>query len=88
MSTHLVGTYVPVQSDCEYVLFDVTDGAESIGFRLPLETQWFTGRMTQLWKLPGARIRNPKPGWLQKQREWAAEHHPETGGDGDGLSTK
>lgn len=73
---HLVGTYVPVLTDTEYTLFDVRDGAESIGFPFPLDTKQRAGRMILLWQVRGARIRDPKPGWLQKQREYEARHYP------------
>lgn len=74
--THLVGRYVPILTDNDYLLFDVRDGAESIGVPLPLDTQHHTKRMIMLWQVRGARIRDPKPAWSQKQREYAAKHYP------------
>lgn len=74
---HLAGIYAPLISDTEYVLFDISDGAESIGFPLPLETKQSTGRMLALWQVRGSRIRDPKPSWLQKHREYQARHYPE-----------
>lgn len=93
--THLVGTYTPLVTDTEYMLFNVNDAAESIGFPLPLEIKQHTGRMILLWQVRGARIRDPKPSWLQKHREYEAEHHPgldtarirPDGTDAAGLST-
>lgn len=73
--THLVGSYSLVITDTEYMLFDITDGAESIGFPLPITTQ-ATGRMLPLWKVKGARIRGPKPGWTAKHLAYEAEHYP------------
>lgn len=74
---HLVGTYAPMITDTEYALFDTTDGAESISFPLPLETKQTTGRMLSLWQVRGARIRNPKPSWLEKHREYQNRHYPQ-----------
>ncbi|WP_229662453.1 hypothetical protein, partial [Agromyces bauzanensis] len=45
-------------------------------FPLPLEIKQHTGRMILLWQVRGARIRDPKPSWLQKHREYEAEHYP------------
>ncbi|MGO3277987.1 MAG: integrase core domain-containing protein [Brevibacterium aurantiacum] len=73
--THLVGTYAPVLTDTEYMLFDTRDGGESIGFPMPLDVAEVTGRMILLWQVRGARIRDPKPSWLDKQRTYAAKHY-------------
>lgn len=73
--THLVGTYAPVLTETEYMLFDTRDGAESIGFPMPLDVAEVTGRMILLWQVRGARIRDPKPSWLDKQRTYAAKHY-------------
>lgn len=87
----LVGTYELVITDCEYMLFDIADGTEALGFPLPLETKSTTGRLVPLWKVHGARIRDPKPSWTQKHLAYEAEHYPvetKDTGPGDEVSTK
>ncbi|MDN5587714.1 MAG: integrase core domain-containing protein, partial [Brevibacterium sp.] len=88
--THLVGTYGLVMSETEYMLFDTTDGAEAIGFPLPLETKETKGRLVPLWKVRGARIRGPKPSWTQRHLAYEAEHYPTSADDaepGQAVST-
>lgn len=84
---HLAGTYSLVITDTEYMLFDLEDGAESIGFPLPLDVSRVKGRIILLWQVRGARIRDPKPSWLHKQRVYAAEHYADSdNGGGAGVS--
>lgn len=71
----LVGKYKTLVTDTEYRLFDVTDGAETLAFALPLDTTPFKTRYCALWQVRGARMRNPKPSWLSKQREFATLHY-------------
>jgi hypothetical protein len=73
---HLVGSYMPVIADTEYVLFDVTDGAESIRLPLPVQTNQTGSRVIPLWKVRGARIRDPRPAWTHKHLAYEAEHYP------------
>ena len=73
---HLVGSYMPVIGDTEYSLFDVTDGAESIRLPLPVQTKETGSRMIPLWKVRGARIRDPRPAWTHKHLTYEAEHYP------------
>lgn len=73
--SHLVGTYVLVMSQSDYMLFSTEDGNEAIGFPLPLETRE-TNRLLPLWKVRGARIRDPNPAWTQKHLAYEAEHFP------------
>lgn len=72
--THLVGEYELMISDTEYMLFDVRDGAEAIGFPLPLTTT-AVKRTFPLWQVRGARIRDAKPGWTAKRIAHEAEHY-------------
>ena len=58
---HLVGSYMPVIADTEYALFDLSDGAESIRLPLPVQNKETGSRVVPLWKVRGARIRDPKP---------------------------
>jgi transposase InsO family protein len=74
---HLVGSYMPVVADAEYALFDVTDGAESIRLPLPVQTKETGTRVIPLWKVRGARIRDPRPAWTQKHLACEAEHYPD-----------
>lgn len=87
----LVGTYELVVTDCEYMLFDTADGVEALGFPLPLETKATTGRLVPLWKVHGARVRDPKPSWTQKHLAYEAEHYSAETNDaapGEEMSTK
>ena len=72
--THLVGTYHRVSTGEDFTLFDVEDGAEAIYFPLPPHTAE-NQRLIPLWKVRGARIRDPKPSWVTKQIEYSAEHY-------------
>lgn len=72
---HLVGAYMPVITNTDYMLFNTEDGAESIGFPLPVETK-AGARKIPLWQVAGARIRDPKPDWTQKHLAYEAEHYP------------
>jgi hypothetical protein len=73
---HLVGSYMPVIADTEYALFDLSDGAESIRLPLPVQTKETGSRVIPLWKVRGARIRDPKPSWTHKHLAYEAEHYP------------
>lgn len=73
---HLVGSYMPVIADTEYALFDLSDGAESIRLPLPVQTKETGSRVVPLWKVRGARIRDPKPSWTHKHLAYEAEHYP------------
>lgn len=73
---HLVGSYMPVIGDTEYALFDITDGAESIRLPLPVQTKETGSRIVPLWKVRGARIRDPRPAWTHKHLAYEAEHYP------------
>lgn len=75
--TYLVGTYQPVITDNEYVLFDVRDGAESIGFPLPIQTKAPHPKRFPLWQVRGARVRDPKHDWAQEHLNYMTEHYPE-----------
>ena len=79
---HLVGSYMPVIADTEYALFDLADGAEAIRLPLPVQTG---SRVIPLWKVRGARIRDPKPAWTHKHLAYEAEHYPTHNSD---VSTK
>lgn len=83
---HLVGSYMPVIADTEYALFDLADGAEAIRLPLPVQTKQTGSRVIPLWKVRGARIRDPKPAWTHKHLAYEAEHYPAH--NSEVLSTK
>jgi hypothetical protein len=83
---HPKGLCLPVIADTEYALFDLADGAESIRLPLPVQTKETGSRVIPLWKVHGARIRDPRPSWTHKHLAYEAEHTPAH--DSEVLSTK
>lgn len=71
---YLAGRYALVITATDYMLFDVNDGTEVLGFPLPITTRE-TDRTLALWQVHGARIRDPKPNWLAKHVSYEAEHY-------------
>ncbi|WP_454293388.1 integrase core domain-containing protein [Salana multivorans] len=71
--TYLTGTHQPVITATEYSLFDTRDGTEAVRIPLPLHAP--PAQRVMLWQVKGARIRDPKPSWIQKQLDYHAHHY-------------
>ena len=72
---HLSGTYQVLRTSAEYTMFEAATGDETIYIPLPIRTA-ATRNILPLWQVKGARIRDPKPDWLYKQRTYEEEHFP------------
>jgi hypothetical protein len=72
--TSLVGTYKVVTTETEFTMFDAISGVESIYFPLPLRTDAIQEPFP-LWQVAGAKIRDPKPAWLDKYKTYEKEHY-------------
>lgn len=64
--THLIGEYLLVLSKDAYTLYSTVDGVQSLSFPLPVRLH-SSARLVPLWQVYGARIRDPKPAWVQKR---------------------
>lgn len=72
--THLIGEHQLVTSATEFTMFSTLDGEESIYFPLPVRLA-SSKRLIPLWQVHGARIREPKPAWIQKRIEYARQYY-------------
>ena len=67
--THLIGEHQLILTNDAYTLYSTVDGEQSLHFPLPARLA-SSARLVPLWKVHGARIRDPKPAWTQKRIEY------------------
>ncbi|MGO4384791.1 integrase core domain-containing protein [Specibacter sp. RAF43] len=74
--SNLAGTYQMISTENDYSMFDTTTGIESIYFPLPIRPA-VTRHIFPLWQVSGARVRDQKPDWTDKQRTYMKKNNPE-----------
>ncbi|MCQ9162999.1 integrase core domain-containing protein [Arthrobacter sp. STN4] len=67
--SNLAGTYQVISTESDYSMFDTTTGIESVYFPLPIRPA-ITRRIFPLWAVSGARVRDQKADWTDKQRTY------------------